>query len=265
MDPNRCLEGRVAIVTGAGQGMGRAFAETLARAGARIAVVEVVEDRGAVATDELRSAGYEAINYPLDVRDGIAVQRMVDDLVARFGRIDILVNCAGIFAGGPSEDVTSEEWDRVLGINLTAVFSCSQAVARIMIPQGSGSIINIGSLTAMGGWAKRACYGTTKAAVVALTQILGVEWIKYGIRVNAINPGQIETPFNEAAFKAGLGDREVFTNRAPMRRFGTPEEVADAVLFLASDDASNVNAQSLTVDGGWMAWGSLAASDPLGL
>ncbi len=175
------------------------------------------------------------------------------------------MNCAGIFAGGPSEDVTPEEWDRVIGINLTAVFMCSQAVARVMIPQGSGSIINIGSLTAMGGWAKRACYGTSKAAVVALTQILGVEWIKHGIRVNAINPGQIETPFNEAAFKAGLGDREVFTNRAPMRRFGTPEEIADCVLFLASDESSNVNAQAITIDGGWMAWGSLTSDDPLGI
>ena len=177
------------------------------------------------------------------MRDRVAIDAMVADLAERFGQIDVLVNCAGIFAGGPSEDVTAEEWDRVIGINLTAVFACSQAVARVMIPQRSGSIVNIGSLTAMGGWAKRACYGTSKAAVVALSQILGVEWIKYGIRVNVINPGQIETPFNEAAFKAGLGDREVFTNRAPMRRFGMPEEIADAVLFLASDESSNVNAQ----------------------
>jgi 3-oxoacyl-[acyl-carrier protein] reductase len=259
------LDGRVAIVTGAGQGMGRSFAQVLAEAGATVAVAEVVPGRGQQAVHELRASGLSADVYELDVRDRGAVEAMVADLAARHGRIDVLVNCAGIFAGGPSEDVTPEEWDWVIGINLTAVFACSQAVARVMIPQGSGSIINIGSLTAMGGWAKRACYGTSKAAVVALSQILGVEWIRYGIRVNAINPGQIETPFNEAAFKAGLGDREVFTNRAPMRRFGTPEEIADAVLFLASDESSNVNAQAITIDGGWMAWGSLTSDDPLGI
>jgi 3-oxoacyl-[acyl-carrier protein] reductase len=262
---SRVLEGRVAVVTGAGQGMGRAFAQRLAEAGATVALAEIDEASGLRAEAELAVQGLASIAYRIDVRDRVNVQAMVDDLQARLGRIDVLVNCAGVFAGGPSEDVTPEEWDRVLGINLEGTFVCCQAVGRVMIAQRSGSIINVGSLTAMGGWAKRACYGTSKAAVVALTQILGVEWIGHGVRVNAVNPGQIETPFNEAAYKAGLGDRQTFQNRAPMRRFGTPEEVAEAVLFLASDDASNVNAQAITIDGGWMAWGSLEPAEPLGI
>jgi 3-oxoacyl-[acyl-carrier protein] reductase len=257
------LAGRIAIVTGAGQGMGRAFAEKLGRAGAHVAVAEVNADTGKRTADELVEAGLAATFYHVDVTDTDRVNAMVDDLFARFGRIDILINNAGIFVGGPSDEV-GDDWERMLAINLTSVFRCSQAVARVMIPQRSGCIVNIGSLVAMGGWAKRACYGTTKAGLLALTRILGIEWAAYGIRVNAVNPGQIETPFNEVAYKAGLGDREVFANRSPMRRFGTPDEVADAVLFLVSDEAACVTAQHLTVDGGWMAWGGLSIDDPLG-
>ena len=170
----RVLEGRVAVVTGAGSGMGRAFAERLAQAGATVAVAEIDEASGVRAAAELTDLGLSAIPYRIDVRDRAGVQLMVDDLQDRFGRVDVLVNCAGVFTGGPSEDVTPDEWDQVLGINLEGTFICCQIVGRVMIAQRSGSIINVGSLTAMGGWAKRACYGTSKAAVVALTQILAV-------------------------------------------------------------------------------------------
>jgi 3-oxoacyl-[acyl-carrier protein] reductase len=259
------LRDRVAIVTGAGQGMGRAFAQVLSDAGARVALAEVNEESGRQAAAELTAEGKVAIAYPVDVRRADQIQAMVDDLVARFGRIDILVNNAGVASAGPSEEVTEEEWDRVVGINLTGVMRCSQIVARVMIPQGGGAIVNICSMAGVGGWAQRSCYTSTKAGVIALTQVHAVEWAKHGIRVNGINPGQIETPLNEYVFSRGLADRQTFSNRAPMRRFGTPEEIAQAVLFLASDDASYVTGDVVTIDGGWMAWGSLWRQDPLGV
>jgi NAD(P)-dependent dehydrogenase (short-subunit alcohol dehydrogenase family) len=258
------LQGQVAIVTGAGQSLGRAFAQRLCEAGAHVAIAEINPDSGRQAAAELADAGHLATFYEVDVTDVDQFKRMVDDLVARFGRVDILVNNAGILALGPSEDV-GDEWDDVLGVNLTALFRCSQIVARVMIPAGRGSIVNIGSLAALGGWAKRLVYGTSKGSVVALTRILGIEWRKYGIRVNTVSPGQIDTPFNDAPFKAGLASREVFTNRAPMRRFGTTEEVADAVVFFASDESSGITAANLVVDGGWSAWSGLGITDPLGV
>ena len=255
------LSGQVAIVTGAGQGMGRAFAERLAEAGAIVAVAEVNAQTGRVAADELNAAGFMARFYPVDVRDSPSIQAMSDDLVSRFGRIDILVNNAGVASGGPSEDVTEDEWNRVLGIMLTGVFRCSQIVGRVMIKQGGGRIVNIASMAGIGAWNQRACYTTAKAGVIALTQILGVEWAKHNIRVNALAPGQVETPLNEYVFSRGLANRQTFTNRAPMRRFADPSEIAEAVLFYASDDSSFTTADLLVIDGGWMAWGQLSAQD----
>jgi NAD(P)-dependent dehydrogenase (short-subunit alcohol dehydrogenase family) len=137
------------------------------------------------------------------------------------------------------------------------LFLCSQAAARVMIPRGGGVIINICSIAGMGGWAKRALYTPAKAGAISMTRVLGVEWARHGIRVVGINPGQVETALNEEVFAKGLADREVFTNRAPMRRFGQPGEIADAVRFLASDAASGITAETLTIDGGWTAWGGI--------
>jgi NAD(P)-dependent dehydrogenase (short-subunit alcohol dehydrogenase family) len=257
------LTGQVAIVTGAGQGMGRAFAQRLCEAGATVAVAEVNRETGQTAVNELTAAGHRALFYPVDVRDSPTIQAMTDDLVTRFGRIDILVNNAGVASGGPSEDVTEDEWNRVLGIMLTGIFRCSQIVGRIMIKQRVGRIVNIASMTGIGGWNQRACYTTAKAGTIALTQVLGVEWAKYNIRVNAVAPGQVETPLNEYVFSRGLADRQTFTNRAPMRRFADPSEIAEAVLFLASDESSYVNADVVVIDGGWMAWGQLSFEDRL--
>ena len=252
------LEGKVAIVTGAGQGMGRAFAQTLAEEGAFVAIAEIDAQAGLRAAEELTSTGLKARSYPTDVRSSAAISDLVGDLMAREGRIDILVNNAGVAAAGPSEDVTEDEWDRVYGIMLTGLFRCSKAVARAsMIPRQEGVIVNICSMAGVGGWAQRALYTPAKAGAIALTHVLGVEWARHGIRVVGINPGQIETPLNQYVFDRGLADRETFTNRAPMRRFGSPEEIARVVRFLVSDEASHITAEVVTVDGGWMAWGGI--------
>jgi NAD(P)-dependent dehydrogenase (short-subunit alcohol dehydrogenase family) len=253
----RTLTDRVAIVTGAGQGMGETFARALAEAGATVVVAEIDPVTGARTAASIVASGGQATAYELDVRDGTAIEDMVDMVLRRHGRIDILVNNAGVPAGGPSEDVTEADWDRVYGIMLKGLFFCSQAAARAMIPQGSGVIINICSIAGVGGWAKRALYTPAKAGAISLTRSLGVEWARHGVRVVGINPGQVETALNTEMFAKGLADRETFTNRAPMRRIATPEEIADAVVFLAGDASRGITAEILTIDGGWLAWGGI--------
>ena len=243
--------------------MGRAFAQALAAAGAVVAVAEINRATGRAAANAIQSAGGEGAFYPVDVRDAAQVQAMVDDLVARRGRIDILVNNAGVAAGGPSEDVTAEEWDRVIGILFRGPFHCAQAVGRVMLAQESGVIVNVCSIAGVGGWAQRVLYGPAKAALISMTHVLGCEWARRGVRVVGINPGQIDTPLNDYVFARGLADPQVFRNRAPMRRFGTPEEIADALLFLVSDEARHITAEVVTIDGGWLAWGGI--EDPVGV
>lgn len=250
------LTGRVAIVTGAGSGLGVVFAEALAEAGA--AVVCVGRRREAVerTASRLRDAGHEALAVPADVTDVTSVAAMVEKTIDRFGKVDILVNNAGTATAGPPEDIPADEWRRVVEVNLTGVFLCSQAVARAMIAAGSGgSIINIGSILGAGASepAPSAAYAATKGAIVNLTRDLAVHWAPHTIRVNAIGPAYFPSEMTSDMLDMPEVIAEI-ERRTPLGRLGKLDELKGPVVFLASDAASYVTGENLFVDGGWTAW-----------
>jgi len=245
------LKGKVAIVTGASQGIGRGISLGLAEAGADVVVNCDRNVNGAeTVANEIRALGRRAIVAQADVSKSNDVNRMIQQALRAFGTIDILVNNAGIFISSPIEDLREEDWDRVIGVNLKGVFLCCQAAGRYMIERKSGgSIINVASISGLMPEINGGAYTPSKAGVLGLTCLLAVEWAKYGIRVNALSPGPIMTPLQQAAYPSEklLAAR----NRAiPMNRHGTPEEMAKVVVFLASDDSSYITGANITADGG---------------
>lgn len=254
---DRGLRDKVAIVTGASRGIGRELAGALAESGARV----VLAARDLPLLEEvakgLESKGAQTLTIRTDVTVKRDVNAMVSATLARWQRIDLLVNNAGVNAPGASEDLAEEEFDRCMAVNVKGVFLCSQAVGRVMLRQGSGSIINIASVAGLVGFPKRAAYGTSKAAVVMLTKILGIEWAKRGVRVNAIAPGVYRTPMNEEMIAKGHLNLEQIERRIPMGRRGELPELFGVLRFLASDDSRYVTGETIAVDGGWVAYGFL--------
>jgi NAD(P)-dependent dehydrogenase (short-subunit alcohol dehydrogenase family) len=246
------LKDRVAIVTGGSRGIGRAIATALAREGANITIASRDGSRAREACGALEALGVRALPVPTDVGRVSDIEAMQQQALAAFGRIDILVNNAGLGAGPPALELSEAEWDRILGVNLKGVFFCCQKVAEAMIPQKRGKIINLTSMLAEIGMRGMAHYCASKAGVKLVTQALAIDLAPHGIQVNAVGPGTVETDLNRATL-AKPEERQWRLDRIPMRRIGTPEDIAGAVVFLASDDSNYITGQTIYVDGGRLA------------
>ena len=246
------VTGRKALVTGAGRGIGRVLALALAEAGCDVSILEIDIKSAESTAKEIRQLGRKSIAIQADVTKKDQVDKAFAETVKELGRLDICVNNAGISIQKPVEEMPEEDWDKVVDINLKGVFLCSQAAARIMIPQGHGSIINIASMSgiAVNVPQKQAVYNTSKAGVAMLSKSLAVEWAQYGIRVNSISPGYTKTEMTLSTMAHLFPAWESLT---PMGRLGEPEELRGAVLYLASDASSYMTGHDLVSDGGYTA------------
>lgn len=241
------LENKVAIVTGGGHGIGKATALRLAREGASVVVVDIDVEAAGVVVETIQEQGGQAFAMQVDVTQRDAVEKMVEEALARFGRVDVLVNNAGITQDAQLRKMSEEAFDRVVNVNLKGVFNCTQAVLPAMLEQGSGVILNASSVVAANGNFGQTNYVATKAGVTGMTKVWARELGRKGIRVNAVAPGFIRTRMTEAIPEKVM---ENLRTRIAMQRMGEPEEIANAYLWLASDEASYVNGHVLAVDGG---------------
>lgn len=247
------LNGKVAIVTGAGRGIGAAIAQKLADKGAAVVVSDIDQQNALAEAEAIRAAGGRAIAIRTDVSRTEDAEAMAEAAVAEFGRLDILVNNAGVSGTALFMDTTREEMERVLSVNLIGAMLCAQAAIRRMLPNGSGRVINIASLSGQRGGIGRTAYGAAKAGLELMTKVMSVELAARGILVNNVAPGAIATQMAQVMHDART--REAYHYLIPQRRYGTPEEIANMVAFLASDEASHISGATFNVDGGFLSAG----------
>lgn len=247
------LEGKVAIVTGAGRGIGRAIALRFAREGAAVVAGDILRDGAERTAAEIAAAGGRALGVEVDVTMEASVDAMIGETLREFGGLHLLVNNAGVGLTKLLLNTTLDEWQRVIDVNLTGVFLCSKAAAQVMAREGGGRIINIASLSGQRGGTGRAAYGASKAGVSMLTKVMAVELAPLGITVNEIAPGPVNTEMTAVTHDDAT--RQAYYNLIPMRRYAERDEIAGAAVFLASREADFVNGLTLNVDGGFMAAG----------
>lgn len=244
------LEGKLALVTGGGRGIGRAIAHALAREGAGIVINDINKETAEAVAEEVRSFGREALAVPADVTSKAQVNAMVKQTVDRFGKIDVLVNNAGYSAIKSFIESDEEDWDHLIRLNLIAVMRCCKAVLSEMIPRGNGRIINISSDAGRVGAGGQAVYSAAKGGVIALTKALAQEVARYQINVNSVAPGGVDTDLSRAISTQNPRFLEGMVRRTPLRRLARPEDIARAVVFLAADDAEFITGQTISVNGG---------------
>ncbi|HEX4209250.1 MAG TPA: glucose 1-dehydrogenase [Candidatus Binataceae bacterium] len=249
------LDGKVALITGAGSGIGRATSTIFAREGARLILADVVEDAGQATLQTIKQAGAEAIFVKTDVSQSAEVEALIAKAVSTYGRLDCAFNNAGIEgAGALTHKCTAENWNRVIAINLTGVWMCMRAeITQMLLQGGGGAIVNTSSLAGLAGTKGGPAYVASKHGVVGLTKAAALEYGKLGIRVNAVCPGPIRTPMMERIMGGSESAEQRFIKGEPLRRFGQPSEIGEAVAWLCSDRASYVTGLPMPVDGGAIA------------
>jgi len=250
------LKNRVALVTGAGQGIGKAIALAFSEAGADVVVADIDRDNGQKTVNEIKSSGRKSIYIHVNLEKFKEIEKMVKKTIESFKKVDILANVAGINRRLSALEMSQEDWRDVLKVNLDAVFFCCQCVGKEMIKQKSGNIINIASMSAsiINKNITQVAYGASKAGVVSLTKALSVEWVNDNIRVNSISPGMTLTPLVEDDFVKNNKMKNFVLENTPMKRFAQPKEIASAAVFLASEASSFMTGHDLIIDGGYTLW-----------
>ena len=246
----------VALVTGGGQGIGKAICLSMAKKGIHVAVNDIREEVAQNVANEINRKGGVAFSFQADMGSEDEIKSMVERVFSRCGSVDYLINNAGISDQlVPVVEQDTDKWQRLIDIHLKGTYICCKEIGKNMLERGFGKIINVASIAGLNGFPMRTAYGPAKSAIINLTKVLALEWATANINVNAIAPGFIRTEMVDSFIRQKKMNEKEISERIPMKRLGTPEEIADTVLFLCSDSASYITGQTIVIDGGWTAYG----------